>query len=121
MSDIEIIKDTIVVPARPQGFNEVFLGQKVWKNIRLHKDKVKNIKHIAAYVTSPISAITHYARIDRIEPSGEKGRYNIYFEGAPIEITQIPLPKLFGIALQGPRYTNIEKLLFAHDLNAVFN
>lgn len=120
MDHLEIIKDTLVVPARPQGFNEVFLGQKMWGSVRLHKDKVGKIKYMAAYVTSPISAITHYAEVDRIEPASKKGRYNIYFNGPPIEIKKIPLPKLFGIALQGPRYTNIKKLLSAHDLSAAF-
>ena len=121
MDHLEIIKNTLVVPARPQGFSEVFLGQKMWGNVRLHKDKVKNIKYMAAYVTSPISAITHYAHVNRIEPTGEKGRYNIYFSDTPIEIKKIALPKLFGVGLQGPRYTNIKKLLSAHDLSAVFN
>ncbi|MBF9052700.1 hypothetical protein LSUCC1028_00390 [Rhodobacterales bacterium LSUCC1028] len=121
MKNPDTIQNTLVVPARPQGFNEVFIGQGMWRNVRLHKDKVGQIKYLAAYVTKPVSAITHYAKIERIEPTSVKGRYNIYFNGPPVEIRKIALPKLFGFALQGPRYTSIEKLLSAHDLNSAFH
>ncbi|WP_157667334.1 hypothetical protein [Roseovarius mucosus] len=120
MEHLEKIQDTLVVPARPQGFQDVFLGQRKWTNIRLHKDKVQNIVYLAAYVTKPVSAITHYAEVERIENSEKEGRYTIYFKGSPVEIKHIGIPKMFGIGLQGPRYTTIEKLLAAHDLNSVF-
>ena len=35
------------------------------------------IKYIAAYRTQPVSAITHYAPVSRIEPYGEGGKYKV--------------------------------------------
>lgn len=68
-------KDTIVVPAQKEGFERVFLGENCWYAIRIAGGKLTKIKYIAAYQTQPISAVTHYAPVDRIEPYGESGKY----------------------------------------------
>lgn len=41
--------DTIVVPAREDGFNDVFLGENAWHAIRLNASMIPKIKYIAAY------------------------------------------------------------------------
>lgn len=79
------------------------------------------IKHIAAYQTDPISAITHYARVERIEPYGDGGKYRLIFS-EPAKALPQPIP--FGNAptgsMQGPRYTNIAKLLSATQVPDIF-
>ena len=55
--------DTIVVPAKETGFNRVFLGENSWYAIKMSSSMISKIKYIAAYQTSPISAITYYAEV----------------------------------------------------------
>lgn len=79
ISTSKLQKDTIVVPAQQEGFEQVFLGENCWYAIRIAGGKLTQIKYIAAYQTQPISAITHYAPVDRIEPYGEGGKYRVIF------------------------------------------
>ena len=60
--------DTVIVPAQKDGFEKVFLGEDCWYAIRISGGMLEKIKYIAAYQTQPVSAITHYAPVDRIEP-----------------------------------------------------
>jgi hypothetical protein len=57
------------------------------------------IKYIAAYQTHPVSAVTHYAPVDRIEPYGEEGKYRLIFsaKARPLDHS-IP----FADAARGP-------------------
>jgi len=83
----------VVVPARKDGFRRVFLGQNEWYAIRIADDLLPQLKYIAAYQSAPVSAITHYAEIDRIEPYGKAGlnrTYRVIFAGPANEITPIP-------------------------------
>lgn len=64
--------DTIVIPAQKDGFDEVFLGQHCWYAIRIAGGMLPKIKWIAAYQTSPVSSITHYAPVKSIEPYGRR-------------------------------------------------
>lgn len=59
--------DTIVVPARKDGFDDVFIKENCWYAIKMSSSMIEQIKYIAAYQVSPISAVTHYAEIERIE------------------------------------------------------
>ena len=96
MSEMQDL-DTIVVPAHPKGFNQVFLGEKRWPNLKMDKIRRPNVKFVAVYQTSPVSAITHYAEIERLEDT-----------------------KTDICAVQGPRYTMLERLLNAASLNDAF-
>jgi len=104
-------RDTVVVPAQEEGFRKVFLGENCWYSIRIGGGMLPKIKHIAAYQTAPVSAITHYAPVERIEPYGDEGKYRLVF-AAPAK----PLPKPIPFAdapqgsMQGPRYTSLAKL-----------
>jgi hypothetical protein len=112
--------DTVVVPAQKDGFEKVFMGENCWHAIRISGGMLNKIKYIAAYQTQPISAITHYAPVERIEPYGENGKYKLVFSEKPIQIAPIPFADASAGAIQGPRYTNLEKLKSAKKLSEIF-
>ncbi len=60
--------DTVVVPAREEGFHKVFLKENRWFAIRIHSNMRPRIKYIAAYQVAPQSAITYVAPVSSIEP-----------------------------------------------------
>jgi hypothetical protein len=55
--------DTVIVPAKKEGFERVFLGENAWWAIRISGGMIPKIKYIAAYQSQPISAITHLAPV----------------------------------------------------------
>jgi len=113
--------DTIVVPANEEGFNEVFIGQNCWYAIRLSSSMVDRIKYIAGYQTAPVSAITYYAEVLKIEKYRDSGKYIVTFKDRAKKIGPIKLTgNRKGMAPQAPRYTNIKKLLKAKTLIDVF-
>ena len=112
--------DTVVVPAQKKGFEDVFLGEDCWYSIRISGGMLGNIKYIAAYQTQPVSAITHYAAVDQIEPYGESGKYKLIFSEKAQSLGPIPLEDAPTGTMQGPRYTTLEKLKRAKKLIDVF-
>ena len=113
--------DTIVVPASEEGFHETFLGENCWYAIRMASVMIDRVRYIAAYQTTPVSAITHYAEVARIERYKDTGKYIVYFKEPAKEIGPIKLPEgTTGQAPQGPRYTNFQKLLNARTLSDIF-
>ena len=113
--------DTVVVPANKVGFEETFLGENCWYQIRMSASMVDRVKYIAAYQTAPVSAITHYAEVARIEKYRDTNKYILYFKEPAKEIGPIPLPKGYrGLHPQAPRYTRIKKLEAAKTLSDVF-
>ena len=113
--------DTIVVPANEEGFNEVFLGENCWYAIRISSSMIDRIKYIAGYQTAPISALTYFAEVAKIEKYKDTNKYILYFKDKAKKIGPINLPKgEKGIAPQAPRYTNLKKLLKAKTLSDVF-
>jgi len=114
-------KDTIVVPAQAEGFNDVFLGERCWYAIRIGGGMISKIKYIAAYQTAPISAITHYAPVERIEPYGDEGKYRVVFaEPAKTLPKTISLGDMPVGSMQGCRYTSLTKLLRAKQVSELF-
>ena len=118
----KVEKDTVVVPAQKGGFDKVFLGENSWYAIRISGGMLEKIKYIAAYQTAPISAITHVALVDRIEPYGEEGKYKLIFS-EPAKKLEHSIP--FGDSpqgfMQGPKYTSFEKLKDAKKVVDLFN
>jgi hypothetical protein len=49
------------------------------------------IKYIAGYQTAPISAITHYAHVERIESYGDNNKYKVIFY-QPAKALDKPIP-----------------------------
>jgi predicted type IV restriction endonuclease len=113
--------DTVVVPAREDGFKEVFLGENRWYEIRIHHSLIPRIKYIAVYQVAPVSAITHWAPVKNIEPWQDSGKFVVNFAEAAKEINPISLvPKSRVKALQNSRYTSFDKLQRAKTLDEVF-
>lgn len=108
--------DTIIVPAQKEGFEKVFLGEDCWYAIRISGGMLDKIKYIAAYQTQPVSAITHYAPVDHIEPYGEGGKYKLVFSEKAKAIEPIPFGDAPQGAMQGPRYTTFARLKAAKKL-----
>jgi hypothetical protein len=108
--------DTVIVPARKAGFEDVFLGEDCWYAIRISGGMLDKIKFIAAYQAEPISAITHFAAVDHIEPYGEDGKYKLVFSAKAMPIGPIPFADAPTGSMQGPRYTTLEKLKSAKKL-----
>ena len=113
--------DTIVVPAREEGFQETFLGENRWYAIRIHSSMIPQIKHIAAYRVAPRSAITHTAPVSKIVPWEDTGKYCLEFAEPAREIGPIKLDQPGrGRVPQAPRYTSMKKLAQARVLGDVF-
>lgn len=112
--------DTIVVPATPAGFREVFVGKRIWPGVRLSDQMRSDLKYVAVYQTKPVSAITHYARICNIRPSEKVGRYDIILDANLIELESIPFTTRDLAAVQSPRYTNLSIMLKATCLSDAF-
>ncbi len=115
------IQDTIIVPAQEEGFKKVFLGEDCWYAIRISGGKLKDIKYIAAYQTAPISAVTHFAEVESIEPYGDGEKYKLNFIASAKEIGPIELGKAKPGVLQSSRYTSYEKLKSAQEVMDLFN
>lgn len=113
--------DTIVVPANEEGFNEVFLGQNCWYAIRMSSSMIDRIKYIAGYQTAPISAITYYAEVKKIDKYKNTSKYIVYFKDKAKRIGPVKLPKnAKGVAPQASRYTNFKRILKAKTLSDIF-
>lgn len=112
--------DTIVVPAREDGFNDVFIGENCWYAIRLNPSMIPKIKYIAAYQVAPISAITHIAQVKSIEQWDGTNKYILYFNGVAEKVKKVGLGKSKGKAPQSPRYTSFNKIESAETLDSVF-
>lgn len=101
--------DTIIVPAKKDGFEKVFLGENSWYSIRIREDRIPQIKYIAAYQVAPVSAITHLAEVKEIIPSHEDpNKYKLIFKGPAKEIKPIPMGEKSKI--QGPAYCIKDKI-----------
>jgi tetratricopeptide (TPR) repeat protein len=114
--------DTVVVPAREEGFQNTFLKENRWLAIRMHSSMRPQIKYIAVYQVAPQSAITHVAPVSSIEPWEEdSSRFVVNFAEPARKIGPIPLSKN-GIvkAPQNLRYTNYERLLNAQTLDDIW-
>ncbi len=83
--------DTVVVPAKEEGFKETFLGENRWYSVRIGAAMKERIQYIAAYQVAPISAVTHIAEIQEIKPYKDTGKYQIIFKGPAQEIDHVPI------------------------------
>jgi hypothetical protein len=107
--------DTVIVPAREQGFQEVFLGENQWYAIRIGAAMKDKIKFIAAYRIAPISAVTHIAEVQEIKPYKDTGKYVLIFKGPAQEMNPIGLANSKNKP-QGPVYVQRDKLVAAKTL-----
>lgn len=113
--------DTIIVPAREDGFQETFLGENRWYQIRIHSSMRPKIKFIAAYRAAPVSAITHVAPVASIAQWKDTSKYVVNFAQPATEIGPLSLVHKGSVkAPQSPRYTTKERLGKAANLDEVF-
>ena len=106
--------DTIVVPAREDGFNEEYLKNSRWFAIRISSAMIDKIKYIAAYQVAPVSGITYLAEVDRIEKYKDTNKYIVFFKSGTVKkIPKVSLGKKKGLAPQGPKYSSYRKILAA--------
>lgn len=113
--------DTIVVPARDEGFEETFIGENCWYQIRIHGSMIPKIKYIAAYRVAPTSAITHIAPVKTIKQWKESNKYILYFSEPAKKIGPIKLvPKGKIKPPYASRYTSFERLQNAKTLDEAF-
>ena len=114
--------DTIIVPAREDGFNEEFLKNDRWFAIRISGAMIDKIKYIAAYQVAPISGITYVADVDRIEKYKDTNKYIVYFKSGSIKkLNKVSLGKKKGLAPQAPRYSSYQTILSAKTLDDLWN
>jgi hypothetical protein len=113
--------DTIVVPAKVDGFQECFLGENRWYAVRINGSVRPQIRYIAGYQVAPVQAVTHFARVKSIEPWEDSGKFVLNFEEPAQPIGPIPLVKGGRVkAPQSIRYTTYESLLKAKNLDELF-
>jgi len=120
LQENEDTKNTVIVPALEEGFQSVFLGENRWYAIRIGGGMLSKIKYIAAYQSAPISAVTHYAPVERIEPYGDGRKYQLIFS-EPAKELERPIGNAPRGAFQGSRYTSISKLLAAREVSELFD
>jgi hypothetical protein len=112
--------DLLIVPAKKEGFDAVFIGMNCWYAIRIAGGKLNQIKYIAAYQSAPTTAITHVAEVDSIEPYGNTGKYKVNFKAPAKEIKHVPFGDAKSGSMQGTRYSSYDKLIGANQLSDLF-
>ncbi len=116
--------DTIVCPANKEGFERVFIGENKWYAIRMSPSIIPQIKYIAMYETSPVSAIRWLGTVQSIKPYKDTGKFEVTISERkkitnPLKLTQDE-SKHGGIAPQGPRYSKLELIEKANKLSDIF-
>ena len=113
--------DTIIVPAREDGFNEEFLKNDRWFAIRISGAMIDKIKHIAAYQVAPISGITYIADVDRIEKYKDTNKYIVFFKSGTVKkLNKVALGKK-KLAPQAPRYSSYKAIAIAKTLDDLWS
>lgn len=114
--------DTIVVPAQEEGFQETAIGENRWHHIRISAAMIPQIRYLATYRVSPLSAITHWAPVAKIQPWEGSSKYELIFS-APLEEFPKPIclvPNGKVKALQTARYASLARLKAAVNLDSAF-
>jgi hypothetical protein len=112
-------KDMIIVPAREEGFKKVFLGRNCWYSIRIAEEKLNWLRYIAGYQIAPTSAVTHFAKIRKIEKYKNTGKYIVFFTGKARKLRK-PIKLKSGAAPMAPVYSQRELLRKAKKLADLF-
>jgi hypothetical protein len=106
----------VIVTARQEGFQDVFIGKNQWHAISIGAAMRDRIKYIAAYQVAPTAAVTHIARVKKIKPYKDTGKYQLIVDGPAEEIKHVPL-KDGTFPPRRPFYVQREKLLTATTLD----
>ena len=114
------VLDTVIVPANQEGFEKVFLGENCWHAIRIGGGNIRKLKYIAAYQTAPVSAVTHYAEIESIEPYGDGEKYQLNFKSPAQAIGPVTKGDARPGVMQSPRYASFRRLNAARQLEDIW-
>ncbi len=110
----ETFYDMAIYPGFLDGFQEEFINNKRWFPVRIQKDRISKIKYIAIYIGRPISAITHYAIVDKYIPcENNPNKYTILLKDIHKLNKSIKLGNISPVATRSPKYTTIDKFLHA--------
>jgi hypothetical protein len=113
--------DTLVCAAKESSFKSAFLGEHAWWKVNINKKRLEHIKYIAIYQVAPVSAITHYGEVKRIEFYEGGPKYKLYLKAAPVELKQhIKLGENSKLWVQKPRYTKLDDLLESKTLDELW-
>lgn len=114
--------DTLVCSAKEDGFKNAFLDQKAWWAVRIHPSRLPKIKYLAMYQIAPISKITHYGEVAKVEPYEDSGKYKIYLKKEPVELkSHVSLGNNSNLKPQGPKYALLQDILKAKTLEDIFS
>lgn len=116
--------DTIVCSASEEGLRSVFLKTRSWWAVRIGTFSLPKLKYLAIYQTRPISQITHYGEIAKIEQYGSfsPSRYKIFLKGKPYKLKQpVGLGQNPHLKPQSPKYTFLKDLKKAKTLDDIFS
>ena len=73
------------------------------------------------YQVAPVSKITYYGIVDKVEPYQNTGKYKLFLKGDPIKLKRaVGLGKNPHLKPQGPKYAKLEKILKAKTLDDIF-
>ncbi len=117
--------DTVIMPAAPATHTDEDWGldralkDGRWEAILMARDKQERVKYLAVYQTAD-SAITHLARVDRIELGQDlrdPRKVVLHFDG-PLRPLAHPIRIAGGLGsgVQGREYTSLYDLLIARDI-----
>jgi hypothetical protein len=113
--------DTLVCAAKESSFKSAFLGQHAWWKVNINKKKLEHIKYVAIYQVDPISVITHYGEVERIEFYEGGPKYKLYLKTAPIELNQpVKLDENSKLQVQKPRYAKLDDILKSKTLHELW-
>ncbi|MFA5238790.1 MAG: restriction endonuclease [Phycisphaerae bacterium] len=113
--------NTLVCAAKEDGFKRAFLEQKAWWAVRLNTRMIPFIKYIAIYQVAPVSKITYYGKVEKIEPYENTGKYKIYLKENPIKLEKsVGLGKNPHLKPQGPRYAKLSVIQAAKTLDDIW-
>jgi hypothetical protein len=109
----DTVRNLVLFPATHTNFEKIFLKENCWYSVRINEKNIPNIEYAASYVGAPVSGITHYAKVDRIEKFDD-GKYIIYFEGEPVSLKNtVRLGDSPINSVRKLRYSTLDRLLSA--------
>ena len=112
--------DMIIVPAKKDGFERTFIGKNCWYAIKINQKYWNSIKYIAAYQSHPVSAITHWAKVDKITLYKKTGKCIVYFKNKASKLKHpIPLDDKHYTPFSR-RFTTYEKFRKAKRISDLF-
>jgi restriction system protein len=117
----EPLWDTIVCASHVDGFKDAFMKQRAWWAVRISEQSLSAVKYVAIYQVAPVSAITHYGEVERIEPYKDTGKYKLFLKGDPIALAKpVTLGNIPNLKPQGPKYAKLKVIKSASTLDDIW-